>query len=710
MPNLDHRLRILLSNAISKTEQFEEAVASAAGEESAAVPRRGRRDRFVDFLARCETRTAVKKLEDAGAEILSVIPGQTQVVIGRAAIKHFEELSSVKGVLRVEMARPIESDLDLSRQDAGVETLHVPTQAGDLPIRGEGVVVGIIDSGIDYQHPKFRNSDGTSRILFLWDQRDTGAGGNPVDLGRQVLDGREYTKAHIDAALASGTPLTTVPHRDINGHGTHVAGIAAGNGRSGINFRGVAPDADLIVVASRSGAATLGKSTNSLLAYQYIIERAGTQPVVINQSQGMNGGGHFGETVLETGIDNLLRDPGVVGVKSAGNEQQWRIHAGGVLALNNSDNIEFRVPQNVTAPVFIEIWCSDENTLGVTVKPPGESALTEVLADSDTAAPIVEQTTASNSVLTVVDRNVDDTGATQITLALAGGSASFVRPGTWQLQLRGEVIDDGRYDIWIERARRKSPVQQARFTVASSENNRNISIPGTARRIITVGSYATRPIATNVSPGNISDFSSRGPTRLGSGKPEITAPGEGIISTRSSHSNRPQIPDSLHTRESGTSMAAPHVAGIAALILGEHPNLTADQVKQILTRSARVDNNSASAPDNTWGDGKVDAAAAIALAESIEFPEIVRFQIRNGVMSLTTDVLTTVTVSHSRSKRQLLLGKSEGTKSNLTLSLNHSLNFRDLVRGTHHCEIQIFSADAVWTLDDNDGDAFQVVV
>ena len=127
-------------------------------------------------------------------------------------------------------------------------------------------------------------------------------------------------------------------------------------------------------------------------------------------------------------------------------------------------------------------------------------------------------------------------------------------------------------------------------------------------------------------------------------------------------------------------------------------------------RSTRVDNNSMSAPDNTWGNGKVDAADAIELAATIEFPEIVNFQIRNGVMSLTTDVLTTVTVSHSRSKRQLLLGKSEGTKSHLTLSLNHNLNFNDLVNGTHHCEIQVFSSDAVWTLDDNEGDAFQVVV
>jgi len=710
MANLDHRLRVLLAEVVSQAPQFEEAVAFAAGEESADAPRatRGRTGGpYVDFLARCSSRTAARNLKDAGATILGVVPGKTPVVVGRAPIQSFDALSTTRGVERIEMARPIESDLDISRADAGVESLHVPPQVGDTPIRGEGAVVGIIDTGIDYTHPKFRNADGTSRILFLWDQRDSSGPGSRVDLGSGQLDGREYTKADIDAALATATPLTSVPHRDTNGHGTHVAGIAAGNGSGGLNFRGVAPDADLIVVASLSDSQTLGKSTNSLLAYQYIIERAGSQPVVINQSQGMNGGGHFGDTVLETGIDNLLRDPGVVAVKSAGNEQEWRIHAGGTITAGNTRTIEFTVPQSVVATVFIEVWCNDANELGISVTPPGESALAEVLADTD-VPPTATPTAANNNVITVVDRDMDHTGETQVTVALSKGSASFIRPGTWKIHLRGHSIGDGRYDIWIERAGRENPSQQARFTPASAENSRNISIPGTARRIITVGSYTTRPSNPAASSGGISSFSSRGPTRLGVQKPEISAPGEWIVSARSSNSSMPANPDTLHTSLPGTSMAAPHVAGAVALLLSQHPNLTANQVKQILMRSARIDANSSSAPDEIWGTGKLDAAAAIATARSVVFPEITDVKVNNGHLIVKTDIPTTVTVSFHRSRRQLLLGKSEGTRAHLTLATHHDLDFTNLAAGTYLCEVLVFSNDAWWTLNDNDGEGYHV--
>ena len=203
-----------------------------------------------------------------------------------------------------------------------------------------------------------------------------------------------------------------------------------------------------------------------------------------------------------------------------------------------------------------------------------------------------ENTEAKNRVTWIGNQNSDETGETQITLKLTRGNAHLIRPGKWKITLRGIEIEDGRYDAWIERMSRKKPYKQARFTSHSAEGSRTVSIPGTARKIITVGSYSSRPQDNPANTGNISNFSSRGPTRLGSLKPDITAPGESIIAARSSASSKAPNPDNLHTMVAGTSMAAPHVAGVAALILSERPNRTADEVKQILVKTARTDSYS----------------------------------------------------------------------------------------------------------------------
>jgi hypothetical protein len=305
---------------------------------------------------------------------------------------------------------------------------------------------------------------------------------------------------------------------------------------------------------------------------------------------------------------------------------------------------------------------------------------------------------------------MDETGETQVLVALMKGSAAFVRPGRWKMHLRGVVVADGRYDVWIERAQRSSPHKQARFTAASAEDNRNISIPGTGRRIFTVGAYTTRASNAGVPVGGIGAFSSRGPTRLGAQKPEIVAPGEAIISARSVDSQLDAHPDTRHTLMSGTSMAAPHVAGAIALILSEHPNLTADQVKQILTRSARVDSLSMSAPDSIWGAGKLDARAAFQLAATAVFPDVTSVTSSAGKLTVKTDINTTVTVAFSKSLRRLLLGIPDGTRAHLTLAKTHVLDFSDLSVGSYLCEVRVFSDQTFWTIDDNGAAGYKVTV
>jgi len=276
MKSLDHRLRRLVQKAQQDAfDPLAEGVAvlmSVEGSEGTPL---------VEVLVRCSDPAVGARLQEAGMVIWAQTEGAYTVVTGVAPLETLAALSEMEGVEHFEASRPLAGELDLSRVDSRVEPLHI-VDPGAPTVRGEGVIVGIIDTGIDYRHPKFRHSDGSSRILFLWDQQVSGQ--HP-----DIPFGRQYTKAELDTALASEEPLDAVPHRDRNGHGTHVAGIAASNGRGGLRFRGLAPDADLIIVAPRSDGETLGRSASSLAAYQYIVDRAAGRPLAINQSQGMNG-------------------------------------------------------------------------------------------------------------------------------------------------------------------------------------------------------------------------------------------------------------------------------------------------------------------------------------------------------------------------------------------------------------------------------------
>jgi subtilisin family serine protease len=531
--------------------------------------------------------------------------------------------------------------------------------------------------------------------------------------GGPVPYGREYSSEEINEALSADNGAAVVPHQDKDGHGTHVAGIAAGNGTaSSGSYTGIAPEADLLIVAYRSEGVTLGRSVRALAAFDYMVRKARElgRPVVINHSQGMNSGGHSGETVLEAGLDNLLRQPDVVIVKSAGNEQEWRIHAGGQIEEGQSVSLDLIVSTNDRETDILELWYDGIDRISVALEPPGGPSLPVVTPTSDD--PETLETPAGNSVTVDYDFNQSDTGDTRVFIMLSRGHAGFIQPGTWKLRLRGERVAVGRYDVWIERAYRGSGgAEQTRFAEASADDTRTISIPGTARRVITVGSYVTRPaVGFSSGLGQISSFSSRGPTRYGLQKPELAAPGEWIISARSSHGTDPADPDDHHTTMPGTSMAAPHVTGAAALILNVRPNLTCEQVKQILMRAARRSGFAVSAPDNTWGNGKLDVQAAVETARAVQFPVIRDVEIGETDVSWQTDVPTTGAVRFHTHQRQLLLGKNRGSRADLTLQTEHVVSLADLPPDTYWFEVMAFSQDNWWSVDDNAASFYRVEI
>jgi len=702
---LDPRLRFLQEQTADERIGFAESV--RLGRVSTA-----RRVVGIDVLLRCRkgpgtktVRSIERKLTARGVEVRSSVDGPVVVVSGRVPVNRCEDLLQEDWIELIEASKQLFPDLDLSGRDVGARTLQTiaPT------VRGTNVLVGIVDSGIDYRHDDFRLPDGSSRIRFLWDQSA------PSVAGGRVPFGREFTKAHLDAALRTNPAPVPVNHNDGDGHGTHVAGIAAGNGRrSSGQFVGMAPDSELVIVAVRSDAGTLGESTSATIAFSYIVDRARelNRPVSINMSLGNNGGGHSGEMPLETAMDNLARLPGVVIVKSAGNEQPWRIHASGTVTQGIAPvRRQFESSGSNTQQDVFEIWFDAADRISIAVQAPGGPTP----VGNDFVAPgsvNTFETNANNSVR--IDASSVDAGGTgdvRAIVFIGRGTAPRIQPGRWSLHFRGDQITVGRFDVWIERtSRADGGAEQTRFTSADNDPTCTISIPGTARRIITVGSYVTR-FANDAPLGSLSRFSGRGPTRYGLRKPELSAPGESIVSVRSSGANRPAFAPG-YTLMPGTSMAAPHVTGIAALLLEINPQFTCEQVKQILSRAARRNGAAAVAPDDTWGSGRLTALRATELARTVRFPIISNVVINGTTLSWDTDIPTTGAVRFNSHQRRMFLGRATGSRVSLTLGLHHTINLEGLPPATYHCEILAFTpAPEEWqTLDDRQGQHYAITV
>jgi subtilisin family serine protease len=504
-------------------------------------------------------------------------------------------------------------ELDRAVPEARVTAVHL----GPPVRRGAGVIVGIIDSGINYQHPAFRRATGSTRILAIWDQRLVPQAGESSPAG--FTFGVEYTSAQINAALATPTPLSLVRHKDsqIPGdgfHGTHVAGIAAGNGRpfpagqAQGTFVGVAPDADIVVVANTRGRAQnergLGDSADTLDAIQYILNVAASlgRPVAINQSQGDNVGPHDGTSLLEVGMANLMVGSGRALVKSAGNEGELNRHAQGTLTAGASQNVPMSVPGGIpgVTQVVVDLWYPGPDRISVSLTPPNGTASTVVPPGSSVTLNL------SNGNSAFVDSDLNDPGNhdNRIFVVLQPGSDTAVEAGDWAFTLTGTSITNGKWHAWIQRN------SFSQFGAPFVNRASTISVPGTSLGVITVGSYVSNGANTGSTNGDLSTFSSRGPTRDGRRAPTLAAPGEELTAPQ------PQSAAGFFGPMQGTSMASPMVTGTVALMLELQPTATTAQIRQCLESTARLDGDTGPAAGNDWGAGKLDAQAACACITS----------------------------------------------------------------------------------------------
>lgn len=541
-----------------------------------------------------------------------------------------EAAAALDEVEYIESGRQFYPLLSSSVSETGADQVVNPP-AGQIGSDGSGVLIGIIDFGLDFTLDDFRNPDGSSRVAFLWDQTLSPQGGesSPAHFGYGV----EYDQAAIDAALAALDPFAVVRHRpEPSSHGTHVAGIAAGNGRSGDSdfpageYTGVAPGATLVFVQpdARDAQTTFTDSVHVAEAISYCFAKADELglPCVINMSLGQNGGSHDGESIVERAIDSLLLQPGRAMVLAAGNEHIWRGHSAGLLTAGVRRALRWRVGGGlplpgggVLPPGFgdftpneMDIWYSSRDRFRVRVIDPQGNASPWV----DVGETELHDYAQGEQVFIDSERFTVLNGDARIYIEVSPATLiGRVRSGEWRVELEGMDVRDGRFDAWIERdARRGSNnyADQSFFVGTDFDAARTLGTPATIRRGLAVANYAHLSEMPNSS-------SSRGLTRDERPKPDLAAPGTDIRSSNALGGRTdPQTgqPRPMRVAMSGTSMAAPHVSGIIALLLSRNPRLTAEQIKKILIAGTRVPAG-VEPFDPAWGYGKVDAANAWAL-------------------------------------------------------------------------------------------------
>jgi subtilisin family serine protease len=542
-------------------------------------------------------------LENFGT--LTTVAGPVGVLHTRS--NHLADIARLPFISRVEGSHPLLAYLDRSVPDIGADAVWREVKdPQERSVTGAGIIIGFVDTGIDTTHPDFSFPNGTTKILFVWDQ--TTSGRSPADFDY----GYECNSNDIQAKQC--------PEFDSFGHGTHVAGIAASSGRATGNFTGVAPDAAIIFVKSGhqtcNGTSWTFDTSQILDGINYIAKKAAQlgRRAVINLSLGGNIGGHDGNDPLERGLDAFVRS-GTPIVVAAGNSAQDNDHVKGQLSQGMNVTLNISVKETTT-DLAIDIWYSPEDEIEAKLITPQGQTYT-IPTPSGGATDINGNITAQSST----------TDLGQESYLEVNSNASLPAAG-WTVSLRAnQVYSKGFWDAWIDTSTCSFP--GAYFVSGDGyeiDPHLTIGIPGTARNVVTVGAYITKNSWRGVSGetfgrgayalGQIASFSSLGPTRDGRVKPDVVAPGLFIASARSSVIvASASDPDAFHRINAGTSMAAPHVAGTVALMLQYDPSLEAVEVPRLLRETARLDADTGFLAEGSpiWGYGKADARTATGL-------------------------------------------------------------------------------------------------
>lgn len=530
---------------------------------------------------------------------------------------------SNKNILRIEAYPP---HFQLMNDTMLLNNNVIPVQSGQSPLtqayNGEGIIMGIIDSGIDFTHPDLQDSIGNTRVKFLWDQTQPIATNTP-----SYGYGQEWNNTEIDGGLAAA-------HTDItfNGHGTHVSGIAAGNGLANGTYKGVAPKSDIVFVALDFA------STNATLitdAVNYIYSKANLlgKPCVINASLGDYLGSHDGQDLQAQLISNMInaQSTGTAFVAAAGNAGDVPIHLG----YNVTTDTNFTFFSLSGGSIDFVMW-ADTNDLKNVQFSVGADEISPYsfrgrlpFSDISTHLGIIQSDTLYNAGNRI--------GIIQSYGDLIGGTYSMeynIIPDSTAYNWRLITTGAGKFDLWNfdlvnSGLPSSSLMSDSAYYKFPDLNQTIVSSFQCLDNVITVGNYTNRMSMLNYNsvlfvdptrtPGKRHPNSSAGPTRDGRIKPDIAAPGDFVMSC-SLLSNLPldaetypdyYDPGGYHTLGGGTSAASPGVAGIAALYLQKNPTASATIVKQAITSCTTLDAFTGTVPNNFYGYGKANAFTAL---------------------------------------------------------------------------------------------------
>ncbi|MDE7148973.1 MAG: S8 family peptidase [Bacteroidales bacterium] len=561
------------------------------------------------------------------------------VCTGLIPVDRVEALGAVEGVRQVSAGQRGNIRMDLSRKATGVDSiqdynvLNVPQVPS---FRGEGVIVGVVDGGIEYVHPNFYDPDDaeTLRIQRVWSQREkTGLPPAGYDYGVEYVGG-----SAIEAAEYS---------KDDETHGTHVTGIAAGSGAE-TEFQGVASKAELIVVP------TTLVNEDVLDGVHYIRSHAKAEgkPCVVNLSIGAHLGPHDGTSAFDRALDEM-KEPGFIVVGAAGNEGDTPLYLGYDFVPSTDDTV-FYTQLNFSYPsyrvTYVDVWSHDSLPVSVQVSllkrvegvfgdSTGFYSTTETMENIKTLR--VDE--GSVTVRMVPEKN-EINGKYRMmmqvdarNLNVAGMYAGYIVC----MAVKTERPDKPtRVHMWANTGEFAQFQHPTLHPVVEGQRHHTVGeIGGTSNSILSVGSFNTRGAWTSVSGGKVdygymlptdtlSYFSSHGPRADGRVKPDITAPGAYIVSSLNSHYNGTPSNEkvALIYKDGGsypfgvmmgTSMASPAVTGIVALCLQVRPDWQIDSVLHYLSLTAFNDEFTGDVrmnPDNAWGRGKIDALALLTEA------------------------------------------------------------------------------------------------